>query len=367
MATTTTQAATNQEEYEAALVCVLFHMLIDPNGNETKDVLERESARFGNLTRTFINEKIDELNDLQTPTVRSNFGTHNLRRNSNLFRNRIGNGRVRICTKPLYAPNDETKRLPCLHNLVTAINRLFTRAIQKLIKDSSFMPWVIFATVFIEERPAQDVLDLEGAVHHVNSSFVNHPLQVDLTTATAPPTASAVIPISEALHIPEDTNFFRWPFDNNRTAEIQTLNNRTTIMPPPPNLRTLQVYENSIGNIERGKILQIIRGRIGQLNYQRLLDVCVRYYNFLDENALEQFFDNLLNVPCIMPGNQQGPNTVSWNAHFFDDIAYELLRHAKPKFESFRASNPQQHQLGTRASAVLAEAGQACACINQSM
>jgi hypothetical protein len=127
------------------------------------------------------------------------------------------------------------------------------------------------------------------------------------------------------------------------------------------------VYENSIGNNERGKTLQTIRGRIGQLNYQQLLDVCVRYYGFLDENALEQFFDNLLNVPCIMPGNQQGPNTVSWNAHFLDDIVFELLRRARPKFERFRAIYPLQHQLGTRASAVLAEAGQACACINQSM
>jgi hypothetical protein len=96
-------------------------------------------------------------------------------------------------------------------------------------------------------------------------------------------------------------------------------------------------------------------------------NVCVRHYDFLDEDTLEQFFVNLQDVFCIMPGNQQAPNTVSWNAHFFDDMVYELLSRAKPKFERFLASNQQQLQLGTWANAVLVEAGQACACINQSM
>jgi hypothetical protein len=82
---------------------------------------------------------------------------------------------------------------------------------------------------------------------------------------------------------------------------------------------------NGIGNIERGQTLQIIRGRIGQLNYRRLLDVCVRHYDFLDEDSLEQFFVNLGDVFCIIPSNQRAPNTVSWNAHFFDDMVYELL------------------------------------------
>ena len=362
-----TTQATIQEEYEASLVCVLFHFFINPNGEETTTVLAREHARCG-ITRAIIEAKIIALNAIQTPTVRSNFGSHDLRTNSNLLRNRIGKGRVRLCTKPLYADISETKRLPCLHNLVTAINRLFIRAIQRLINDSSFMPWVIFATVFIEERPAQDVLNLKGAAHHINTNYANHPLQVDLTTSTlVPATPSAIIPISGALNISEDTNLFRWPLDNNRTAEIQTLNTRTNITPPQPIDRTLPVYRNGIGNIERGQTLQTIRGRIGQLNYQHLLDVCVRHYDFIDEDALEQFFVNLRDVFCIMPGNQQAPNTVTWNAHFFDDMVYELLKRAKPRFDRIRASNPQQLQLGTRANAVLAEAGQACACINQSM
>ena len=222
----------------------------------------------------------------------------------------------------------------------------------------------MYASLWIEDRPAYDVYESGHGAHNINSTCSGATLGDNITTSTNPTVVPPLLPISEHLNINPATNPFGWVQDQNQRAPgIVALNNSPIDMPPPPNDRATPEYINAIGNMQRTEARNIIRNRMGVAYYEQLRSFCTETYH-MSELETDEYFDILLNSYCLLPGIMQAPNSVAWQPHHFDKMAHFLLAGQRVgRFENIRRQN--LHQQPVRATQILNEATKACTLISQ--
>jgi len=328
---------------EAHLVCCVYHRIFHPLSVETGLAQQRAITANIGITQQIIDDKVNEAINLATNDtyVEANYSSASLEDNNNLFRQMLASGNVAICMKPLYADNNESVKSPVLRQLVTTFNAAFDRALRHLIKDSSFVPWIIFASVWVGERPSKDVLRMGGAAHSINTPYVDGDHSTNITTSTLnphPPPNIPIISVSTKLNIGDATNYTDWPQQEaQRSNGISALGSSDE--PPLLQSRTQPVYENAIGNMERLADRQTIIDRLGQDNYDLLISICILHYDF-DQEGIEKYIDDFFNLYCNLPGQLQHHNSVSFNAHHFDHLVNNVDGHGFEKLLRSRLPIP---------------------------
>jgi hypothetical protein len=355
--------------------CVFLHF--DPDITQTeKDAAIRRATTIGGLTRDAIFNKIEELrqeiaaNPNPPPFIPDNNGPETLSINLDIFKEQIKQGLLMIRKKPLNAANNETVTFPCLRQIVRNFNEAFDIAFRDLITDSPYPPWMMFATVWVEERPAKDVLRLRALLHNFNANYVMLDSNSNITTSTVP-TAAPMVPIVQATgNLTAEHNYMEWHNQiNQRAGDIALLNSVGNMNEPPPeHLRNLRVYETAQGNMEPQPEHADFIQRIGQGRFDLLVYICTHNYGWSTPNTL-QYFDNLKKVFCLIPALHQRESSFTFQPHNFDKMWQHLLGRGPNHFIVIRLMFFvfTAFALFARSVELLIAAGDICAAIRQGM
>jgi hypothetical protein len=263
----------------------------------------------------------------------------------------LRDGNVTFCTKKLGEDDTKIRRIPALCWITQHLNTLaFQHCLGDLLKNKSYVPFMIYAIAFFENHRAASSLRHGGAGHHVCAGVYNIDYR-NVNNYLSGPNDPHVpfIPIAEECGVNIQSNCTRWRTHPNNGIDNMAGGNLSS--PPTAADRGSDAYLNAQPNFEISGHWNEIITRNGMQCWNDLLEWCQREHHWTEEQT-KQYFTDREGRWCLKPGNHLGERSMSLFAHLFD---YQTMNALDRQHYQFRRIRGLYQNLVQRKNAMMKE------------
>lgn len=266
------------ELVEAQLVCCLMLYMSDPSSDALNDSIA-QVLQLGLFNRqvldsyltthaSFVNSTLPLQGNMNLPY------TTDINSARDQFNELLINGNVTCCNKKIGENDTNVRRVPPLCWISQHFNTLaFQQSLGDLLKNKSFVPFMIYAIVFFENQRAASSLRHGGGGHHVCAGVldINHSTLQNYFTAPGDPHVP-LIPIAQECDVDNRSNCTNWRYQPN--AGINNMAGGNLSLPPTDADRDSDAYLYAQPNFETSSDWTEIIARVGMQCWNDILEWC---------------------------------------------------------------------------------------------